>query len=227
MIEKGKADVEAVTFENLTALHIACQSSNEIVYYLIESCHANVDAQDQQGWTALHYATCASHVDMARSLIEIGLANVDAMTHDNRWTALHHASSSGDEEMVRALIDARCTVEATDKEGWTALYHASSSGHFPVVQLLVQHHAFICWRTVVAADDNGLAKVAEYLNNKLLGNLFSEDPSMNLQTTSLIVAEEQPATTPCRAMRRWNRPDQELRHRMILLWQQNHLANLY
>ena len=123
--------------------------------------HADVNASNEDGDTALILAcnrghvevarmllaarrrariwrTTASingHVNVVRALLATG-AHVDA-TNDGGCTALICASNHGHVEVVRALLAAGAGVDAAKNDGWTALICASCDGHVETVRALL------------------------------------------------------------------------------------------
>jgi cytohesin len=132
------------------------------------------------GWTGLHSAAQAGHLDAVRLLLEKG-ANPNAREDGDNTYPLHWAAASGHVEIVRALLDAGGDVHGTGDAhamtviGWASFHHAP--GDHPAelspqardtLALLVErgarHHIFsaICAgdcdliRQVVAADPKAL-----------------------------------------------------------------------
>jgi ankyrin repeat protein len=103
---------------------------------------ADVNAQDNRGYTALIRASGWRYTEIVKLLIEAG-ADVNAKAEWNGRTALIHASASGDEyiETVKLLIEAGADVNAQDKYGYTALMAASQEGYEKVTKLLIEEGA--------------------------------------------------------------------------------------
>lgn len=53
-----------------------------------------IDARDNFGYTALHYAARNGHVDVCKLLLQMG-ADINAITKSGCVTALHRAASAG------------------------------------------------------------------------------------------------------------------------------------
>ena len=100
---------------------------------------ADVNATDEDGNTALMYASAEGHTVIVSMLIEAG-ADVNAKDIDG-LTALMLASGEGHTETVSTLIKAGADVNAKTKEGWTALMAAADEGHPEIVKLLKKHGA--------------------------------------------------------------------------------------
>jgi ankyrin repeat protein len=83
------ADVNAVSSEGCTALHINATTGNVLVAELLCECGINVNARDRAGRTALHRATLKRDSSMVQLLFQKGI-ELDARDHVGR-TALHFA----------------------------------------------------------------------------------------------------------------------------------------
>jgi ankyrin repeat protein len=81
---------------------------------------ADVNARQEDHWTALHLAAKNGHGEAVKALIE-GSAAVDAQ-EKYEATALHLAAQNGHSEPVRAC--------------WTPLNVAANNGHLEVVKFL-------------------------------------------------------------------------------------------
>merc|ERR1739848_804221 len=98
LIKRG-ANLEPVTVDGVTPLHLAARDGHTEVVKMIINCpryrRANINAAENNGWNALHMAACNGHVDTVKTIIEYG-ANPRARTNDG-YTAL---------ELVKRFSDA-------------------------------------------------------------------------------------------------------------------------
>ena len=90
---------------------------------MLDAC-ADKDAKDNDGWTALIFASIGGHESCVRALLYAG-ADKDAKTTTNGSTALIWASENGHESCVQALLDAGADRDAKDNKGRTALMRAT------------------------------------------------------------------------------------------------------
>ncbi|MDR0288701.1 MAG: ankyrin repeat domain-containing protein [Rickettsiales bacterium] len=77
--------------------------------------HADINAKDSQGRTALHYAACFNDTNMAELLLD---ARADINTKDDQGrTALHYAACFNNTDMVELLLDAGAKTNIKDNNG--------------------------------------------------------------------------------------------------------------
>ena len=89
---EGGADVNEVTGDGLTPLHIAAQSGHERIVELLLAAQAEVNPTTRIGeYTPLHLASGKAHYVVVGKLLEAG-ADVDAVTSSSFATALHLAA---------------------------------------------------------------------------------------------------------------------------------------
>ena len=71
---------------------------------LCERADVLVNKQDETGYTALYWATYTGYVGCMRILLDVGRANVNALSYRSR-TALHVAACNGHLEAAALLIE--------------------------------------------------------------------------------------------------------------------------
>jgi len=104
---------------------------------------ADVNATDQDGWTALMWACFSGRLEMAKIFIQRG-ANPNAADFFQNNTPLMLACARKHLEIVKILIKSDADVNITDvggREGNTALIIASIEGHSEIVRYLKQSGA--------------------------------------------------------------------------------------
>merc|ERR1712224_363515 len=89
-----------------------------------------VDTQDKDGWTALHFAATSGHLGIVEELMNnMHLRAVNAKDQTG-MSALHWAASYGHPEIAEALMKPGLTeVHEKNKDGLTALELAVASRH--------------------------------------------------------------------------------------------------
>ena len=101
---------------------------------LLDAEGVNVDAQDEEGRTALHFAAGYGELECAKLLLAKGAA-VD-LVDNNKNTALHYAAGYGQAESVKLLLEGGADKGAKNEDDKTALEVAELNEHAEVVALL-------------------------------------------------------------------------------------------
>jgi ankyrin repeat protein len=101
--------------------------------------HADVNAPEADGTSALAWASRENDLDMADRLIKAG-ANVKAA---NRYgvTPLYLACVNGSAPMIARLLDAGADANSTTTEGETALMTVARTGNVEAAKVLLAHGA--------------------------------------------------------------------------------------
>ena len=101
--------------------------------------HADVNAPQADGMTALHWAAHQDDLDTARLLVKAG-ANAKAASRYG-VTPLSLACTTGNSAMVEMLLEAGADANATRKSGETVLMMAARSGNLDAVNALLARGA--------------------------------------------------------------------------------------
>ena len=118
------SDVKAVDNDGKTLLHKVAKRDVAVAKFLI-SRGANVNAENEKGWTPLHSVaaettpTNRGDVAVVKLLVSAG-ANMNAKTNDG-MTPLHMAANSGDIAVVKFLVSKGADVNAKTHGGTTPL----------------------------------------------------------------------------------------------------------
>ena len=121
-----------------TLLHRAVLSDNiDIVKYLVNEKHMDVNERNDQMKTPLHIAATHNSIQSIKFLLNEGLANPGAVRTFS-WTPLMYAASRGHIDIVKILVNANVNIEDVNKENMTALYLASREGWYDVVVYLIK-----------------------------------------------------------------------------------------
>ena len=98
--------------------------------------HADVNAPQGDGMTALHWAAAEGDAALAAALVGAG-ASTAAGTRVGHHTPLHIAAKEGRAPIVRLLVDAKADVNALTTTGAAPLHFAASSGNREAVAILL------------------------------------------------------------------------------------------
>jgi len=132
---KAHPDKVDIVRSDKTALQIAShQGFTEVVEFLVQ-LGANVNLQDAEGDTALHYAAFGNQPTTAAALLKGG-ADGNKL-NKNKCSPLHVAVNKGYTGVVKTLLSYSCNVNAQDSYGDTVLHDAIAKDFFEIVELLV------------------------------------------------------------------------------------------
>ncbi|KAK5656008.1 hypothetical protein OQA88_5146 [Cercophora sp. LCS_1] len=114
---------------------------NRVTETLLKVTDESVNAQDDRGATALHYAVRNGHRSTATILVSFG-ANLKIQDCDGR-VPLHIASSHGHTDTVQLLLQQLMStdINCQDHTGATPLHYAVQKGHRSVLKALLSAHA--------------------------------------------------------------------------------------
>jgi ankyrin repeat protein len=131
---------------------------------------AKVNWADDEGWTALFWASVAVQPEAVKTLLDRG-ADVNARDRAG-WTPVFWAAMNGHSTVVEMLVDRGADVSLADHKGRTALMEAAAKGKVAAVELLLARGANLDAKDghgetalSIAAADQRLA-VAELLMAK-------------------------------------------------------------
>jgi ankyrin repeat protein len=103
------------------------------------AAHADLNARQNDGATALHWAAYHDNLELAALLLDAGAPA--AVANDLRVTPLFIAATAGSAEMVRRLIAAGAEVNAANATNVTPLMAAARSGSVETVAALLDRGA--------------------------------------------------------------------------------------
>ncbi|MCE5323881.1 ankyrin repeat domain-containing protein [bacterium] len=113
---------------------------------------ADVNATDEDGRTALHFAVFNNNYGIAKTLLENG-AEVNVKEHSSEggfcgwgWYPLHLALRNENKDMIRLLVDHGADVNAVRSDGWPPLDTAAYHGQPDMIELLISKGADVKYK---------------------------------------------------------------------------------
>ena len=120
-----------------TPLHLATEKHlKSLAELLLGRRSTNINAKDEDQYTALHWAAQIGDEAITRLLLDRGAAINE--TDGQGRTPAHVACQHGQENVIRVLLSRGVDVRIRGKDNWTALHFASWQGHLGIVKLLVK-----------------------------------------------------------------------------------------
>ncbi|KAK5918704.1 hypothetical protein CgunFtcFv8_003442 [Champsocephalus gunnari] len=120
-----------------TPLHLATEKHlKSLAELLLSRRSTNINAKDEDQYTALHWAAQIGDEAITRLLLDRGAAINE--TDGQGRTPAHVACQHGQENVIRVLLSRGVDVRIRGKDNWTALHFASWQGHLGIVKLLVK-----------------------------------------------------------------------------------------
>lgn len=196
LVETAKADVNALSKENLSPITYAARSDKfndadckEVIESLVVN-GADVNIKDGVSfYTPLIYAAERGNMEVVKYLVENGAIVKQSDLID--LTALMVASQNGHLNVVRYLLDHNADVNEQNKNHETPIIFAAKNGHLEVVKLLIQKGASDTINNnketpVILASKNGHLEVVKYL----VDNQFMFDEQDQNGFTALMYAAQ-------------------------------------
>ncbi len=113
---------------------------------LINNDIENINTEDEDGLTPLHYAAFFGHLECINILLQHG-ANVNSL-NKYECTPLHLTVGRKSVACIELLIEHGATLNHKDIDLWTPLHKAAIWGHLESIQYLVEKGADIFATTI-------------------------------------------------------------------------------
>ncbi|KAH0553480.1 hypothetical protein GP486_006449 [Trichoglossum hirsutum] len=155
----------------------------------------DINAKDEIGRTALHWAVTLNHVESINVLLQDGRTDRNCQDEDGR-TLLHEAAINGFDNLIEVLLPSRDSqgnsvgkqslegnkgntawLDKSDRRGRTALHWAAEYGHLPVVKCLIDSGASAS-STNHDQKDTALHRAALRNNATVVDYLIDKKPEL-------------------------------------------------
>lgn len=134
----GIESADPLVVKNKSILHsIAKGDAADVRNHLLLG--ADVNEQNKQGWTPLHFAAVRGQTECARVLIENG-ADMNPLTGTEK-TPLHFAAERNFLELAKLLVGNGANLGARDDEGWSPLHYAAEKDRVELAAYLIAQGA--------------------------------------------------------------------------------------
>uniref|UniRef100_A0A3B4TMN8 Ankyrin repeat and sterile alpha motif domain containing 6 n=1 Tax=Seriola dumerili TaxID=41447 RepID=A0A3B4TMN8_SERDU len=151
-----------------------------------------VDCTDEEGNTALQFASASGHENLVRFLLRKG-ASVDSRNNYG-WTPLMQAARFGHLTVAHILLENGAEINGRNRLGASVLTMAARGGHTHVVKLLLESGAYV-------DDYDHLAVAAEAVSNGNNNNSCRLGEFMDI--TALMVASQHGHEATVRLLLEW------------------------
>ncbi|XP_032993593.1 neurogenic locus notch homolog protein 1 isoform X2 [Lacerta agilis] len=138
LIRNRATDLDARMHDGTTPLILAARLAVEGMLEDLISCHADVNAVDDLGKSALHWAAAVNNIDAAVVLLKNG-ANKD-MQNNKEETPLFLAAREGSYETAKVLLDNFANRDITDHMDRLPRDIAQERMHHDIVRLLDEYN---------------------------------------------------------------------------------------
>ncbi len=235
LIGRG-ADIDMANYRGETPLLTALHGHKQIAELLLEK-GADVKAEAEGGWTALHNAAFGGLHDIAALLLEKGL-DVNAAT-ETGWTPLFAAANRGRSDICKLFVKAGARVDVARADGRSLLHEMVVKGENEIAGLLIgagaevnKHDPQYGRNALHWAAIKGESAMADLLlangaavNGKDASGLTPLDLAGkygNKDTADLLLSRKAEATTKETNFGRCGLLDKELDEKQAVLWYLGH-----
>jgi ankyrin repeat protein len=134
---EAKADIDARTRRQQTALHLAAYAGKRAVVVALLEGKASIETKDDYGRLPMHVAAEHGFTDILPLLIHAQTENFLGIQDRKRCTVLHYAATASG-EAVRLLVRLKANVEEKGPSQRTALHLATVSNRVDCLSTLLE-----------------------------------------------------------------------------------------
>ena len=147
LLIENKSDIYSTSKDNTNCLHIAALGGHiDICKEILRTYEFDINAANDNGWTALHYGLCNGNFELFQLLIE-NKSDIYSTSKDNT-NCLHIAVSEGHIDICKEILKTyKIDINAANNNGWTALHYGVQNGNFELLKLLIQNGGDVYYAT--------------------------------------------------------------------------------
>lgn len=145
-----------------SSLHICSMLGMQEHIKTLISCGADLESQNNQGWTPLHTAVVnyRKNINTIELLLE-NEANIEAKTYEGKTPLMLAAMRHNDPNLIKYLIEKGASISAEDHKGQTAIYYAIESENYLSTKTLLAYG-----ENVLKQNNNGVTPLEYALRIK-------------------------------------------------------------
>lgn len=107
----------------MNALHSAILSNNIVIIKMVSRYINDIDAQDKNGWTALHYACSMSSLEIIKILLSYHIS-LNISNYEYEFTPIFYSVIQNDIDICKFLITDAIDINHQDRYGDTIIHHS-------------------------------------------------------------------------------------------------------
>ncbi|MGB8366787.1 MAG: ankyrin repeat domain-containing protein, partial [Candidatus Babeliales bacterium] len=150
----------------------------------------NVNAADENGYTALHYAAEKGDLYIVRYLVDAKHIDLIAQENAQKNLPIHRAAEYGHEQVVAFLAEYGSPINKQNNDGFSPLHYAAQQGNVAIVRKLLERKASRALLTnnnnspLHIALTNKHVDIAELLADQAVVNVKNDDGNTPLMLAS-------------------------------------------
>lgn len=121
-------------------MRAAAEGHTVILDLLLDRGQARIEAEDEEGKTALYYAVIRGKTETTKQLLT-RKPNLEVRDHKEQYTPLHQAARASNIGLLRILLEAGADPNVREIHRWTPLHEAAARGELKIIQDLLRHGA--------------------------------------------------------------------------------------
>ena len=126
--------------QNRELLLISKKGDKEKLLELLGQSKININFQNENGWSALHFASDEGNLKIVDILIKSNI-NLDLKTNDEKKTALHLSVNRGYFDISKLLIENGAKINIRDREQNLPIHICAAQGHDEILNYILEKNS--------------------------------------------------------------------------------------